>query len=727
MNIKSKAPSSPGEESTGWDLAHIVGQLVDHRWVIVAVTALFMLLGTLYSLFATPIYSADAMVQVEDKNSNTVLNDLTQMISSAQPMSATEVEIVTSRLVIGKTVHDLGLDALVQQNYLPVIGKGLSRLMGHKPGQVDISQLSLPANWEKPVLQLEVNGPDSYTVSKNGKTLFKGKVGQLESHNGVTMLVKSIQQANPGTDFTVTKLSELQAIGMVTNNLTVADKGKDTGVLGLTYLGEDPVQISTVLDQIINNYVDQNIDRKSAEAQKSLQFLKVQLPQVRAKLDAAEDKLNVYRRKNDSVDLSLEAKSALDSSVSIQSQLNELTFREAEVSQLFTKDHPTYRALLEKRQTLEDEQKRLNQKIAQMPQTQQDIVRLTRDVQAGQEIYMQLLNRQQELSISKASTVGNVRIVDHAATAAAPVAPKKLLVIVASLMLGLVVSVGYVLVKALFHHGIDRPDQLEEQGINVYATVPLSEWQRKRDVEALSRRGTQIKVDPHNTLLSLGNPTDLAVEAIRSLRTSLHFAMMEAKNNILMITGASPGIGKTFICSNLAALVAHAGQKVLFIDGDMRRGYTHELLGASNKVGLSDVLSGKKPFGTEMLQQGAYGFDFISRGQVPPNPSELLMHKRMNELLEWASKNYDLVLIDTPPILAVTDASIIGKLAGTSLMVARFETNTLREIEISYRRFAQNGIEVKGVILNAVVRKAANAYGYGYDYYSYGYKSDVKS
>lgn len=727
MNIKSKAPSTSQEDASAWDLAHLVGQLVDHRWVIVAVTALFMLLGTLYVLFATPIYSSDAMVQVEDKNANTVLNDLSQMMPNAQPMSATEVEIVTSRLVIGKTVQDLGLDALVQQDYLPVIGKGLSRLMGNKPGQVSVSQLSIPVSWEKPVMQLEVTGPDSYTVSKDGNELFKGKVGQLENHNGVTMKVNSIQQADPGTDFTVTKLTQLQAISMVTNNLTVADKGKDTGVLGLTYLGEDPVQISTVLNQIINNYVAQNIDRKSAEAQKSLVFLKQQLPDVRSKLDAAEDKLNAYRRQNDSVDMSLEAKSALDSSVSIQSQLNELTFREAEVSQLFKKDHPTYRALLEKRQTLEDEQKRLNQKIGQMPATQQEIVRLTRDVQSGQEIYMQLLNRQQELNISKASTVGDVRIVDHAETAASPVAPKKLLVILASMILGGVVSVGYILLKALFHHGIDRPDQLEERGMNVYASVPLSEWQRKRDAEALARRGSQTKVDPHNSLLALGNPTDLSIEAIRSLRTSLHFAMMEAKNNILMITGASPGIGKTFICSNLATLVAKADQKVLFIDGDMRRGYTHELLGATNKIGLSDVLSGKKPFRTEMIQNGAYGFDFIPRGQVPPNPSELLMHSRLGELLEWASKNYDLVLIDTPPILAVTDASIIGKLAGTSLMVARFETNTLREVEFSYRRFAQNGIEVKGVILNAVVRKAANAYGYGYDYYDYNYKQDAKS
>jgi len=725
MNIKNKVMTAPREESTGFDLGHLLGQLIDHRWIIVAVTAFFMLVGTLYTLFATPIYSADAMVQVEQKNSSSVLSDL-QTLMPATPESDTEIQILESRMVIGKTVSDLGLDTVVEQKYFPIIGKGLSRLMGNKPAQIAISRLDIPRTVDKRSVELEVNSPTTYTVTKDGDELFKGQVGRLEQHGDITMLVSGIQ-AEEGTSFTVTKLNELQAINSVLANLTVADKGKDTGVLGLQYVGEDPEHISQVLNQIVNNYLLQNVERKSEQAEKSLEFLRNQLPQVRAKLDDAENKLNAFRRQNESVDMSLEAKSALDSSVSVQSQLNELTFREAEVSQLFTKDHPTYRALLEKRKTLEGEQAQLNKKISQMPQTQQEILRLTRDVQAGQEIYMQLLNRQQELGISKASTVGDVRIIDNAETANAPVAPKKTLIIAASLLLGLVVSVGLVLLKALLHHGIENPEQLEELGMNVYASVPLSEWQRKKDTEALARRGHKVKTDPHETLLALGNPTDLSIEAIRSLRTSLHFAMMEAKNNILMITGASPGIGKTFICANLATLVAKAGQRVLFIDGDMRRGYTHDLIGADNKSGLSNVLSGKTEFSPAMIQRGPYGFDFLPRGQVPPNPSELLMHRRMGELLDWASKNYDLVLIDTPPILAVTDASIIGKLAGTSLMVARFETNTAKEIDVSFKRFAQNGIEIKGVILNAVVRKAANAYGYGYDYYDYEYGKPTKS
>ncbi|GAB7213572.1 hypothetical protein OS42_01830 [Dickeya oryzae] len=373
--------------------------------------------------------------------------------------------------------------------------------------------------------------------------------------------------------------------------MSVADKGKDTGVLQLTLEGSDPALVKKTLTSISDNYLQQNVDRKSEEAARSLAFLKEQLPLVRASLETAEDKLNKYRQQKDSVDLSLEAKSVLDTIVDVESQLNQLTFREAEISKLYTREHPAYRALLEKRVTLEKERDSLNRRVSSMPKTQQEIVRLTRDVNVGQEVYVQLMNKQQELSINKASTVGNVRIIDPAVVQLKPVKPKKTLVIVLAAMLGGVAAIGFVLLKTLLHRGIESPEQLEELGINVYASVPLSEWQQKKDREFVGKnRKRNARSD---SLLAVGNPADLAIEAIRSLRTSLHFAMMEAKNNVLMISGASPGIGKSFISANLGAVIAQAGQRVLIVDCDMRKGYAHHLLGATPERGLSDILSGQ--------------------------------------------------------------------------------------------------------------------------------------
>lgn len=359
-----------------------------------------------------------------------------------------------------------------------------------------------------------------------------------------------------------------------------------------------------------------------------------------------------------------------------------------------------------------------------MPKTQQEILKLTRDVDAGKAIYMQLLNKQQELSITKASTVGNVRIVDEAITQPKPVKPKKLIIVAVSVFLGALFAAAIVFIKMRLHRGIESPEQLEEDGINVYASIPLSEWQQKKDLQLrnITRRKKTVRSD---SLLASGNPADLAIEAIRSLRTSLHFAMMDSKNNVLMISGASPNIGKTFVSTNLAAVIAQSGQKVLVIDADMRKGYLHSILGVDNNVGLSDILSLQVTFDKTIQKTTVEGLDVISRGQVPPNPSELLMTRGFTDFVGSVSALYDIVLIDTPPILAVTDAAIIGHHAGTALMIARFGVNTVKEVEVSIRRFEQNGTNIKGVILNAVEKKASSYYG-GYGYYHYEYESTKK-
>ncbi|CAI0761139.1 Tyrosine-protein kinase wzc [Serratia entomophila] len=724
MLERNRVNTPEKQSSDDIDIGRFIGELIDHRWLVIGVTAACLTIAIIYAIFSTPIYSADALVQVEQKSANSILGDINKILPDSQPESAPEIELIQSRMVLGKTVEDMNLTTAVEQDYFPIFGRGYNRLIGNKPGVVTVSQFTLPEEWEKQVITLVVGDGQTYSVVKDDKTLFKGKVGEPSNKDGVSIFITSLE-AKPGTTFTVSHRSMQKAMNSLLASLSVTDRGKNTGVLELDLTGEDPVKISEILNSIIGNYLQQNIARKSEEDAKSLAFLQTQLPATRSELDAAENKLNQFRQKNDSVDLPLEAKSVLDSLVSADTQLNELTFKEADISKLYTKEHPAYRALLEKRKTLEDEKERLNKKVNLMPKTQQEIVRLSRDVQSGQEVYMQLLNRQQELQISKASTVGYVRIVDPAVTQEKPVKPRKMVVLALGILIGLFLSGGYVLLKAFLLRRIESPEQLEEYGINVYASIPLSEWQRKKDRELLARNKRQ-KIKSSNTnadnLLVIGNPADLAIEAIRSLRTSLHFAMMEAKNNILMITGASPGIGKTFVSANLAGVVAQAGIKVLFIDSDMRKGYAHELIGVAGTEGLSDILSGKLSAASAVKQTPIANFDFISRGKVPPNPSELLMHARFNEVLKWASENYDLVLVDTPPILAVTDAAIIGKNAGTTLMVARFGVNTPKEVDVSIRRLEQNGIDVKGVIINAIVKKTSGYYTYGYNSYDYSYK-----
>lgn len=712
-SINSIKPQSKYSDEV--ELGRLLGELYFHRKIIITLTFVFAVIAVIYVQFATPLYQADALIQVEQKKGNALINSINQILPDAQPESAPEIGLLQSRMILGKTVQDLNLQAKVEQVYFPVFGRGLARMLGKPKGEISISRLYLQGSGsDSPEVSLTVEDNHKFNINVDGIDV-SGRVGELLERKGMSILVSELN-ALPGTKFKVQYLTYLEAIDSLQKSFSVADQGKDTGMLNLTLTGDNPILTQAILRRISENYLDQNIARQAAQDAKSLKFLNSQLPQVRNDLNIAEDKLNAYRKQSDSVDLSLEAKSALEQIVNVDNQLNQLTFREAEISQLYTKSHPTYKALLEKRQTLDEEKVKLDQRVSKMPATQQEVLRLSRDVESGQAIYMQLLNRQQELNIAKASAIGNVRIIDSAVTQPKPVKPKKIMVILIGITLGGILSVSFVLLKLLLHRGLESPEQLEELGIIVYASIPLSDWMQKAQK---NRKGKSRQ--ENSFLLAKENAADLAIEAIRGLRTSLHFLMLEAKNNVLMIASASPDAGKTFISTNMTALLAAGNQRILLIDADLRKGYLHEIFNGDAKPGLSDILVGKSDIHECIKTVGNIGFDYIARGEIPPNPAELLMHKRLADLIDWASDNYDIVIIDTAPILAVTDAAIIGKYAGATLLVARFQVNSAKEIALAEKYFEQRGVTINGCILNGVVRKSGSYYGYGYNHYGYAY------
>ncbi|QKU56869.1 polysaccharide biosynthesis tyrosine autokinase [Vibrio cholerae] len=703
------------------DLGKLFGLLLDGKWIILVTTMVFAVFGVAFAILSTPIYKADALIQIEAKKgggiSSLVGGDMGELFSS-DSTATTEIEIIKSRMILGDTVEKFNLTTLVTPDYFPVIGKGIARLSG-RVNQLQVSRFELPDFATTLAHQIVVQDAEQGTyqlVRGDGKVILQGVAGELAEQDDYRLFVTGME-AESGFAFNIAKINELDAIEGLKQNLSITEKGKQTGIVELSLTGENPAQIRTLLDNISQNYFLQNVKRNSAEAEKSLSFLQSHLPDIKTDLNSAEDVLNRYRQDNESIDLSLEAKATLDVMVKLEAQLNELTFKESEISQRFTTDHPAYKSLLDKRQVLLKERERINQQVQKLPKTQREILRMTRDVEVNQQIYVQLLNKVQELNVIKAGTVGNVRILDNAQAYAKPVKPKKPLIAVLATLLGAIASVGFVLVKAALHRGVENPDDIEALGLSVYASVPKSEMQQ--DFDKLMKRRKKDEL----MLLAEYNPADLSVEALRGLRTSLHFAMMEAKNNILMISGPAPNIGKSFVSTNFAAVAAKTGQKVLLIDADMRKGYLQKPFGLQWENGLSDYLAGKLALESCIKTSQVENLAIITRGQVPPNPSELLMHKRMEELLQWASEHYDLVIVDTPPVLAVTDPSIVGAHAGTTLMVARFGQNTAKEIDVARHRFEQSGIEVKGVIFNAVEKKASSTYGYGY--YNYSYDNNI--
>lgn len=709
------------------DLVRLLGEMIDHRAMIMCVTFISVLCAGLYAWVTPPVYQADAMVQIESKQDNSLLKGLSQLGSAVSTDVAPEILLLKSRMILGETVDDLGLTFQAKQRVLPVVGRLWQRLQGRGQGKITLGELQIP--------QVEGNAQELIlTVQEAGRYHLRGEnieadgsVGKMLATQGIVLLVTSID-AEPGTQFSLKTLTRLETINALKKSLTVAESVKQSGIVTLTLTGDDPDKIARVLNTIAENYLQQNIARQEAQDSRSLAFLQKQLPKIRTELDQAEARLNAYRAQRDSVDLSLEAKSILDQVVNVENQLNELTFREAEISQLFKKNHPTYRALREKRQTLERERERLNQRVSAMPSTQQEILRLSRDVESGRTIYLQLLTRQQELNISRSSAIGNVRIIDKAVTLPDPIKPRKALIIVLGALFGLMLSMGGVLVHMAFKRGIMLSEQLEMHGIPVLATLPRSQWLWKKT--HLRRKIPFTRHWKHKTLdvpfLPVDRPADMFVEAVRGLRTSLHFSMMEAENRIVMISGPTQDCGKTLVGTNLAAIAGQSGQRVLFIDADMRQGYVHNIFGLDNRHGLSSVLEGKCDC-TEVIQRFEKGgIDVITCGPEPLRPLEMLLSERFQAVMSWVNEHYDIVIIDTPPVLAVTDAALVARAAGTTLMVARFDKTSVKEMENTIKRLHRVGVKVSGTILNDIVKSAALLYGSECSQYEYGYGSKKK-
>ena len=736
MNTQPESKNKNTEELTKEiDFMGLLGALIDRKYFIAGITALFMLIGVVYAVFSTPVYQATAMIQVENGGASVPgFDDMAGMFESTSA-AVTEIELLKSRSVIGEAVDTLKLDITAGPKLFPLIGSRAYRKFTStndrdlaKPSfgassyawggeSISIFRFDVPRTAIDQKFTLVAQAGNGLALlNSDGSQILSGKVGQELTNGKFNLTVRELN-ARPGTEFILIRKDRLNTILDLQASISASEKAKDSGIINLSIESIYPTYAEKVLDKVASIYVRRNVERNSAEAQKSLEFLEVQLPEIKKQLEYAEERFNDYQIKRQSINISLETQGVLEQVVKLETKLQELNLKRLELGRKFKKDHPTYQSIMEQITAVEKQKQELVGEVGSLPETQQELLRLKRDVEVSNQIYTLLLSKTQELDIVRAGTVGNVRVIDHAeVNISKPVKPKKAIIVLVATILGGMLAVTIVLIEKAINKGVEDPSDIEALGIPVYASVPHSENQDKLSGFNKSHKNTKAK-----SILALDNPADLSIEALRSLRTSLHFAMMESKNNVIAISGPSPSVGKSFISVNLAAVLAQGGKKVLIIDADMRKGYLQKQLGLKWDNGLSDYLSGQLSLQQVIKHTQVEGLSVITRGQIPPNPSELLMHSNFSKLIEEVSADFDIVIVDTPPILAVTDPAIVSAHAGTTLLVTRFGQNHIKEIEITRNRFNQNGIDVRGVVFNGVIKKASNAYGY-YGYYNYEYK-----
>lgn len=701
------------------------------QWKLIALCVILSVVCALLYLRVTPdTYSVDALVQVEDSKgaSAALLGDLSQMIEQKSPAQA-EIEILKSRLVLGSVIKDLHLNIQVSSTENTFTHRLLSdtdykteyakKSVLFKDGlkSFDIRQFEIPAYYlDKNLLldfdkqSLRLTDPDTEEV------ILTVPLNQANSVTGPYGLWKVAIFTKDQFDSTynIKKLSLPLVIKSISSDYSVEEKGKLTGILGLSYQGQDQEHITKVLNAILATYSAQNIERRSAESAQTLKFLDEQLPDLKKQLDDAERQFNKFRQQYNTVDVTKESELYLTQSITLETKKAELEQKQAEMAAKYTAEHPAMREINGQLAAINKQIGELNSTLKQLPDVQRQYLQLYREVEVKTQLYTALLNSYQQLRIAKAGEIGNVRIVDTAIEPVQPIKPKKLLVLILSVFVGGFIGTLIALLRNMLRTGIKDSGQIEnELDLPVYATVPRSPIQESR-IKILKKK----KSIP---ILAVKNSDDIAIESLRSIRTAIHFALANAKNNIIMIAGPSPEVGKSFISTNLATIFAQGDKRVLLIDADMRRGYMHKYFDVDVKPGLSELLSGQADLQKVLHKTQVTNLDVITRGKSPTNPSEILSSNQFKELLEQLQSQYDHIIIDTPPVLAVTDGIIISQYTGVNLIVAHYAKSQMKELELTVNRFEQAGVKVNGFILNDIQRASAG-YGYGYNY-AYAYKA----
>jgi len=725
-------------QSQNLSLNDLISAINESRRTVFLFILVFLLISLVYLALATPIYQADVLLQVEEKSkSHSALAETSQIIED-QVVIPDKVRILYSRRVMGQVVDELHLDVEAAPNYFPIMGRLVAKWNSRGEGvaqpfgdieeyawggeHIEVSTFDVPTGYLSKDFTI-MAGQDNYyqLLGPKGNLIGVGQVGLVAEFQlrdgGIVKSFVSELAARPSTKFTVRRIARLKAITNLTDQLRVEQPkssrgvGPKFGLLRLTLEGDSPEKTKDIVNTVANVFLLHNLRQKFSNADKTLNYLEEQLATVKSQMESAEAGLNKFRLKQGSIDISRETMDVLAKTVQLEAEISELKREREALILKFTPEHTRVLVLDAQIQDLNQELKDQARRIKMLPGIQQEVLRLSREVEVNRQLYTLLLNKTQELKVVKAGAEGDMRIIDQAVTPLEPVSPKPGLAISLSIVLGLLLGVGYALLRKSLLGGVDDPAVIEKQlGLTVYAVVSSSDKQQK-----LARSVSKNKT--RHAVLAFAQPDDFAIEGLRNLRTALDFMQGKVANKTLVITGPSPGVGKSFVSVNIAALWASAGRRVLLVDADLRKGTIHRFFGINPKEGLSNVILGEQDLDSVIHETAIPNLFVIPAGVLRQNPSELLLSKQFSNVLEACNKKYDHVIIDSPPVLGLSDAAIVGQHAAVNIVVVKAGQNSIRELEQTIKNLKQAGINPAGVVFNNM-KTAHSNYGYG-RYYGY--------
>ena len=757
MNTDSKnlSNSASKEDNDEIDLMALLFAILRGWKIIVFFAVLGLIIGILYSRYVNPTFKSDALIQVEEKSSgiSALGSEISDLIGSEDSKAQTEAELIRSRMILEPVVNLLHLRIQLSDpniGFMDRVKNDITDTQINKPegvslktedGEVAVSQFNVSQDYLNQEFTL-LRSATGFVLS-NGFDDFKGQIGKSHQFRGTDGQIQITVNELPGDGYPVTiiKKSLNSTTDAINSALSVVEKGKQTGIIQLSMTGANQQQTSLILKEVILSYIDQNQSRGSEETTKTISFMETQIPTLKKKLEDSEAIFNNFRKKYGTIDVSKEAELLLTENSQIDAQLNELKLKRADLTTYYTEEHPLVIQINEQLKVLNSRKQEIDDTVAGLPEIQREFLQLSADTTINREIYLTLLKNYEQLKIVKAGQIGYARIIDLPISTFKAIAPKKLLIMILAMLLGAMLGTMLVLLKNMLRNVVKDPERLEAKtGIPVIATIPRS--------PVMQRLGRKKSTD---RLLAYADNNSLSYEAIKSLRTNLMFGMpiegrAGQRAKVILITGESPGVGKSFISSNLTEVFAQLDKKTLIIDADMRRGELHKIFNMDQHNGLADYLSQDNShlskdtshllkdssqlakidtveksshLASFIHSTGIDNIDFMPRGEHPRNPASLLANGSFDHLMTELNLYYDYIIIDSPPILAASDAMILAQYADKVLMVTRYDSSIEGQLVYAINQMNKANIKVDGIILNDIQQGIMSKYSYHYSY-AYG-------
>lgn len=698
MMAQNTQKNSAVEQDDEIDLIAIAKILWAKKWIVLAFTFVGLLVGFFLMRWMRDVYSSDALLQLDVSSSKTsAMVDIGSIFEQESPAEA-EIRLIKSRHVLMEVVTKENLN----YSSSPI---GFWNRLARKEGRMELSLFSVPDAVKQESYEwiAETISPNEFRLySPLGGTLVEGSVGntyRVPFAGDSLAICVSMMLAEPGQKFKLAELNVLEVAEGLKKSLNVAEDGKKTNILTLSLENRYSDKAASILNAVIETYVRQNVEMRSAEAEKTLEFLEEQLPSIKAKLDSAEGALTNYRHEVGTVDLTAEAKVTLDRQVHLKAQLLAVEQQIQENARLYTEDHPTMQAILQQQSRLKREIAKEEALVKDLPTTQQEVIKLQQEVKINNELYTSILNNIQQLRVVRAGEIGNVRIVDKACIRAKPIKPRRKIILLGGMLGGFLLGCGLIfLQRMMYGNGVTSASEIErETNVSVFSKIAKT---RMDNIPSYRER---------LFCLAAVAPENLSVEQLRLLRSALEFSFLDAGNKVLLVSGISPGAGKSFVSMNLAYLFAMMGKKVLLVDADLRKSRLSE----KKAAGLSDVLCGKSNLEdvVEKVCDGA--FEFLPIGKRNNNPNELLSSKNFEEFIKHSKESYDVVLVDTPPINLVADAQSIARYVDFALLVLRYRMDSMENIKEALAALDIAGVQKRAFVLNQCYNDGSfQSYGY---------------